>query len=52
MYGKGTLMSKTKKYMGIARISYLFDEKGEVVQVYGKVSTKEHEHAKEVLRSA
>jgi peroxiredoxin Q/BCP len=38
-----------KKYMGIARISYLFDEKGKVIQVYGKVSTKEQEHAKEVL---
>jgi len=38
-----------KKYMGIARISYLFDEKGKVMQVYGKVSTKEQEHAKEIL---
>ena len=38
-----------KKYMGIARISYLFDEKGKVEKVYGKVSTKEGEHAKEVL---
>jgi peroxiredoxin Q/BCP len=38
-----------KKYMGIARISYLFDEKGKVIQVYGKVSTKEHEHVREVL---
>lgn len=38
-----------KKYMGVARISYLFDEKGKVVQVYGKVSTKEQEHAKEIL---
>lgn len=41
-----------KKYMGIARISYLFDEKGKVIQVYGKVSTKEQEHAKEVLAAA
>lgn len=38
-----------KKYMGIARISYLFDEKGKVMQAYGKVSTKEQEHAKEIL---
>ncbi len=38
-----------KKYMGVARISYLFDEKGKVEKVYGKVSTKEQEHAKEVL---
>lgn len=38
-----------KKYMGTARISYLFDEKGVVKKVYGKVSTKEHDHAKEVL---
>jgi len=39
-----------KKYMGIARISYLFNEKGKVEKVYGKVSTKEHEHAKEILK--
>ena len=38
-----------KKYMGVARISYLFDEKGKVEKVYGKVSTKEQEHAKEIL---
>lgn len=38
-----------KKYMGIARISYLFNEKGIVEKVYGKVSTKEHEHVKEIL---
>jgi peroxiredoxin Q/BCP len=38
-----------KKYMGIARISYLFNSKGQVEKVYGKVSTKEHEHAKEIL---
>jgi len=49
MYGKGTLMSKTKKYIGVERISYLFDEKGKVMQVYGKVSTKEQEHVKQVL---
>jgi len=39
-----------RKYMGVNRISYLFDEKGKVIQVYGKVSTKEHVHAKEILR--
>lgn len=38
-----------KKYMGINRISYLFNELGKVEKVFGKVSTKEHEHAKEVL---
>lgn len=38
-----------KKYMGIARISYLFNSSGKVEKVYGKVSTKEHEHAKEIL---
>ena len=38
-----------KKYMGIVRISYLFNEKGLVEKVYGKVSTKEHAHVKEVL---
>jgi peroxiredoxin Q/BCP len=40
-----------KKYMGINRISYLFNEQGKVEKVYGKVSTKEHEHAKEVLEN-
>ena len=40
-----------KKYMGIARISYLFNSAGKVEKVYGKVSTKEHEHAKEILES-
>ena len=39
-----------KKYMGVARVSYLFNEKGKVEKVYGKVSTKEHEHAKEILK--
>ena len=39
-----------KKYFGTARISYLFSEKGIVEKVYRKVSTKEHEHAKEILR--
>jgi peroxiredoxin len=38
-----------KKYMGIARISYLFNKSGKVEKVYGKVSTKESEHAKEIL---
>ncbi len=38
-----------KKYMGINRISYLFDEKGKVIKIFGKVSTKENIHAKEVL---
>lgn len=38
-----------KKYMGIARISYLFGKTGKVEKVYGKVSTKEQEHAKEIL---
>ncbi len=39
-----------KKYFGTARIYYLFSEKGIVEKVYRKVSTKEHEHAKEILR--
>jgi peroxiredoxin Q/BCP len=39
-----------RKYMGIARISYLFDIKGKVEKVYGKVDTKIH--AKEVLSDA
>lgn len=39
-----------KKYMDIARVSYLFNEKGKVEKVYGKVSTKEHEHANEILK--
>ncbi len=38
-----------KKYFGTARISYLFSEKGIVEKVYGKVSTKENVHAKEIL---
>lgn len=38
-----------KKYMGVMRISYLFDQNGKVEKVYGQVSTKEHVHAKEVL---
>lgn len=40
-----------RKYMGIARISYLFNNAGKVEKVYGKVSTKEHEHAKEILNN-
>lgn len=40
-----------KKYFGINRISYLFNEQGKVEKVYGKVSTKEHAHAKEVLEN-
>ena len=31
-----------KEYMGIARISYLIDEKGTIKQVYDKVKTKSH----------
>ncbi len=31
-----------KEYMGIARISYLIDEKGIIKQVYDKVKTKSH----------
>ncbi len=31
-----------KKYMGIARISYVLDKKGKVIKVYGKVAPKEH----------
>lgn len=31
-----------KEYMGIARISYLIDEKGTIIQVYDKVKTKSH----------
>lgn len=38
-----------KKYFGTLRISYLFGVSGKVEKVYGKVSTKEGEHAKEVL---
>jgi thioredoxin-dependent peroxiredoxin len=37
-----------KKYIGIARISYLIDEKGKVEKVYGKVDTKSH--ASDVLK--
>lgn len=39
-----------KKYFGTLRVSYLFDAKGKVEKVYGKVSTKEGEHAKEILK--
>jgi peroxiredoxin Q/BCP len=39
-----------KKYMGIARISYLFDKKGKVMKVYGKVNPKVH--PEEVLLDA
>ena len=35
--------------MGIARVSFLFGKNGKVEKVYGKVSTKEGEHAKEIL---
>lgn len=38
-----------KKYFGTLRISYLFDKSGKVEKVYDKVSTKEHEHAQQVL---
>ena len=31
-----------KEYMGIARISYLIDENGTIIQVYDKVKTKSH----------
>ncbi len=37
-----------KKYFGTSRISYLFDEKGKVEKVYGKVDTKKH--AEEILK--
>lgn len=44
-WGEKTMFGK--KYMGILRISYLFDAEGKVEKVYGKVNTEEH--AKEVL---
>jgi len=36
-----------KTFMGIARITYLIDEKGKILKVYPKV--KPDEHAKEIL---
>jgi len=36
-----------KTFMGIARITYLIDEKGKIIQVFPKV--KPAEHAKEIL---
>lgn len=38
-----------KKYFGTLRVSYLFGKTGKVEKVYGKVSTKENEHAQEIL---
>jgi thioredoxin-dependent peroxiredoxin len=49
--GYGAMQEKSmygKKYIGIARISYLIDEKGKVEKVYGKVDTKIH--ANDVLK--
>ena len=39
-WGEKTFMGR--KSVGTLRISYLFDEKGKVEKVYGKVATKEH----------
>lgn len=39
-WGEKKFMGKTS--IGTLRISYLFDEKGKVQKVYGKVATKEH----------
>jgi peroxiredoxin Q/BCP len=39
-WGEKTFMGR--KSVGTLRISYLFDEKGKVEKVYGKVVTKEH----------
>ena len=36
-----------REYMGIARISYLIDEKGKIIHNFEKVKTKSH--AKDVL---
>ena len=47
-WGEKTFMGR--KSIGTLRVSYLFDKKGKVEKVYGKVVTKEH--PQEVLNDA
>ena len=49
VYGEQTSSSTGKKYMGLARKTFLIDEQGKVRKVFDKVNVEEH--ADEVLKA-